>query len=342
MNKRKSIYLGIDTSNYTTSAALLSSDGGVVCDERVMLEVADGARGLRQSDAVFAHVKNLPGVMDKIAAAISGMDDGNIAGGVINGSDIAAVGYSSAPRGTEGSYMPCFLPGVAAAHAAAAAAGVPAYEFSHQAGHIAAALYSAGKLSLLDSEEKFAAFHVSGGTTDVLLVTPMGGANFEIEQIGGTLDLNAGQLVDRVGVMMGLHFPCGPELEKIASSRRIGEYSRKPNVNGLSVNLSGAENIAEVLWRKTGDAALVAAFVLDFIGASLDEITKNLRCEYGSITIIYAGGVMSCARIRDTLKKHENVYFAGHGYSSDNAVGTAVLCKLRHEAEMKKSKAGQL
>ena len=319
-------YLGIDTSNYTTSAALLSSDEKVVCDARVLLEVADGARGLRQSDAVFAHVKNLPVVMDKIAAALSDTGEG----------EIIAVGYSSAPRGIDGSYMPCFLPGVAAAHAAAAAAGVPAYAFSHQGGHIAAALYSAGKLSLLDSEEKFAAFHVSGGTTDVLLVTPCGGADFTIERIGGTLDLNAGQLVDRVGVMMGLHFPCGPELEKIASSRRIGEYNRKPNVNGLSVNLSGAENIAETLWKKTGDDALVAAFVLDFIGASLDEITKNLRREYGPINIIYAGGVMSCARIRETLKKHENVYFAGHGYSSDNAVGTAVLCKLRHEAEMKK------
>lgn len=328
MDKRKFTYLGIDTSNYTTSAALLSSDKKVVCDLRVLLEVADGARGLRQSDAVFAHVKNLPGVMDKIASALSDTGEG----------EIITVGYSSAPRGTEGSYMPCFLPGVVAAHAAAAAAGVPAYAFSHQAGHIAAALYSAGKLSFLDSEEKFAAFHVSGGTTDVLLVTPRGGADFTVERIGGTLDLNAGQLVDRVGVMMGLHFPCGPELEKIASSRRIGEYSRKPNVEGLSVNLSGAENIAETLWHKTGDAALVAAFVLDFIGASLDEITKNLRFEYGSIKIIYAGGVMSCARIRETLKKHENVYFAGHGYSSDNAVGTAVLCKLRHESEIKKAR----
>ncbi len=147
-------YLGIDTSNYTTSTALFDSENGEMQQQKKLLEVKSGEKGLRQSDALFQHVKMLPTLMEKLS---------------FNGG-ITAVGYSARPRDVVGSYMPCFLAGEEAARCIAAALGALCFDFSHQAGHIAAALFSIGRLDMLN--QKFIAFHVSGGTTDVLLCAP--------------------------------------------------------------------------------------------------------------------------------------------------------------------------
>lgn len=331
------VTVGIDTSNYKTSAAIVIG-GKVVFNGRYPLPVKEGERGLRQSDAVFAHVKNLPGAMDKIGELLTHYERRP-----------DAVGVSRSPRDVEGSYMPCFLAGEVAAHALAASAFAPLYEFSHQAGHITAALYSAGKLDLLFGDKPFAAFHVSGGTTEVTLVTPSKGSSElefitpagniptdiapTIECIGGTGDLNAGQLIDRVGVMMGMGFPSGYELEQTANL-----YSGEPvpvnvSVKGLECNLSGAENKARQLYEKTNDKAKVAAFTLDFVADTIDALTKNLRREYKDIPVIYAGGVMSCMRMRAKLGRRREVYFSDPEFSADNAAGTALLAYF---AQMKR------
>ncbi len=321
--------VGIDTSNYKTSAAIVI-DGKVVYNGCFFLPVKEGERGLRQSDAVFAHVKQLPGIMDKLGELFLHYEKSP-----------DAIGVSRSPRDVEGSYMPCFLAGEVAAHAFAAASNSPLYEFSHQAGHIAAALYSAGKTELLFGEEPFAAFHVSGGTTEVTLVTPSKGkAGIEfittdgaiptdiapkIECIGGTCDLNAGQLIDRVGVMMGMRFPSGRELEEAANLYEGEPVPVNVSVKGLSCNLSGAENKARQLYEKTGDIPKVAAFTLDFVADTIDTLTNNLRREYKDIPVIYAGGVMSCLRMRAKLGRRRDVYFSDPEFSADNAAGTALL-----------------
>ncbi len=311
----EALTLGIDTSNYTTSAALCLG-GKIVLNKKIPLPVREGERGLRQSDAVFAHIKNLPEVMDAVKSALGGRTPD-------------AVGVSVTPRDAAGSYMPCFLSGVAAAQAAAAVSGARVYEFSHQAGHIAAALYSAGKTELLLSSEPFAAFHVSGGTTEVTLVTPDDGYP-RAELIGGTDDLNAGQLIDRVGVMMGLRFPCGAELERLAEAREVRLSGINVSVSGLSCHLSGAENKARTLYEKTLDKADTAAYTLDFVTKTLDKLTDNLRSEHPNIPIIYAGGVMSCKRMRATLGRRGGVYFSEPAYSADNAAGAAFMAYYAH------------
>ncbi len=323
------ITVGIDTSNYKTSAAIVIG-GKIVYNGTYPLFVKEGERGLRQSDAVFSHVKNLPGVMDKIGELLINYEKRP-----------DAVGVSRSPRDVEGSYMPCFLAGEVAAHALAAGSFSPLYEFSHQAGHITAALYSAGKIDLLFGDKPFAAFHVSGGTTELTLVTPSpntaelafitptGNIPTDvaptIECIGGTNDLNAGQLIDRVGVMMGMKFPCGAELERTAAQYEGEVYPVSVSVNGLNCNLSGAENKARALYEKTGDAAATAAYTLDFVTDTLDALTKNLRREYKDIPIIYAGGVMSCMRMRAKLGRRRDVYFSDPEFSADNAAGVARL-----------------
>lgn len=301
------IILAFDTSNYTTSCAVCDLSGKILHNLKLPLPVAEGERGLRQSDALFHHVNRLPDLIDKV----------NIAG------EVVAVGYSSSPREVDGSYMPCFLAGRAVASTVARINNVPLYSFSHQNGHIMAALYSADKLDLMNSN--FYAFHVSGGTTEVLLVKPDSTKIISSENIGGTLDLNAGQVIDRIGVLMGLKFPCGREMENLAKAYTGKIDSFKVSVKGINCNLSGVENLASALYRDTGDKNRVAAFVLNAVKKTLIKITENLFETYGKLPVVYAGGVMSCSLIKKEMSKYGS--FSDPEFSSDNASGCALLTR---------------
>ena len=147
------MYLGFDTSNYTTSVALF--DGNDIIQAKKLLYVKTGERGLRQSDAVFQHTVNMPEILAELEYDKSSID---------------AVAVSTRPRNIEKSYMPCFMVGKGIADAVSKFTSSRLYYTSHQVGHILAALYSVGRLDLV--EHQFIAFHVSGGTTEALLVTP--------------------------------------------------------------------------------------------------------------------------------------------------------------------------
>lgn len=311
------LYLGIDTSNYTTSAALCDADGKVILNLKKLLPVKEGERGLRQSDALFAHTKNLPEIMGELGEYLKAEDRG----------EIVAVGCSATPRSVEGSYMPCFLSGVAAAESIGAVRQCERYRFSHQDGHIMAALYSSGQTELLCKNEPFAAFHVSGGTTELLLVTPTADG-MKIDLIGGTQDMNAGQAIDRTGVMMGLRFPCGREMEALCTE--IPYQKSRVSVHGLECNLSGLENLAAKKYGESGDKAITSAFCFDFIADTLYKLSENLREQYGNIPVIFAGGVMSNKRIAKRLSGLGNVYFSEPEFSADNAAGIALLTRKAH------------
>ncbi|MBQ8311141.1 MAG: peptidase M22 [Clostridia bacterium] len=308
-------FVGIDTSNYTTSAALCTADGRVIANIKAPLPVKEGECGLRQSDAVFAHVKNLPDVMAQLREALAEKR-------------VLAVGCSVRPRDAEGSYMPCFLVGKAAAEAMAAPLGVPVIDFSHQNGHIMAAAYSCGAMDRLLTTD-FAAFHVSGGTTEVLHIKPQA-LGFSVTLVGETKDLNAGQAIDRIGVMMGLKFPCGKELEALAAQNT--RMIPKPRIcvqNGCC-NLSGLQNLAEKLLRETEDRAAVAAYVLSFLGETLRAMTVQLDEKYPCLPVVYAGGVMSNRYLQGVLSQRTDTYFAEPLFSADNAAGIALLCRQRY------------
>lgn len=310
------VYLGIDTSNYTTSIALCNENGEVIANIKKLLDVKQGERGLRQSDAVFSHVKNLP----QLATAISE---------AIGDSDVEAIGVSITPRDVDGSYMPCFLVGQAVASMLGATHHVPVYQFSHQSGHIMAALHSSGYAEQLLKND-FVAFHVSGGTTEALLVKPNEYA-FDIEIIAETADISAGQAIDRAGVMMGLQFPCGREIEALAKKFTGTLPKTKISVTDGRCNLSGLENIVQKLYKETDDKVLVSAYVLNFIGQTLMKITDQIRDKYPNIPILYAGGVMSNKYLQDTLSAYNDTHFATPELSSDNAVGIALLANRNHK-----------
>lgn len=305
-------FLGIDTSNYTTSAAIYSE--GLVIQNKKLLPVKEGAAGLRQSDAVFHHTMQMPEIISKTLS-----DYGN--------NNFTAIGVSVKPRSVDGSYMPCFSVGNSTAKILSAVLKIPKYDFSHQQGHIAAALYSAKKLDLLN--EKFLAFHVSGGTTEALLVTADKENIISAKKIGATLDLNAGQLVDRIGVMMGLKFPCGIELEKIALKYN-GKIKVKSTLKGNNCCLSGFENKCRDMYNAGEDKEKVAAYTLAYIEKTLFDMANNILAEYGNMPILFTGGVMSNSIIRNNLTDKLGAYFCDSAFSSDNAAGIAVLTYLKH------------
>ncbi len=312
----KRFYIGIDTSNYTTSCALFDASECIFhSNVKRLLGVTDGERGLRQSDAVFAHIKNLPSVTKEALRDIVP-------------EQLCAVGVSATPRDANGSYMPCFLSGEAAASTLAAGAKKPLHRFSHQAGHVMAAIFSSNSPDLIERE--FIAFHVSGGTTEILKITPHD-VGFVIEKLGGTLDLNAGQCIDRVGVAMGLSFPCGPKLEELALKNTERIEKTKLSVKGCECNLSGVENKAAKMITDGKHLEYVAAYVLDFIGRTIAELTQN-ALDGKNLPVLYAGGVMCNSIIKDMILKNGfDARFAEPKFSSDNAAGCALLCAAAEE-----------
>lgn len=313
---KKPVFVGIDTSNYTTSIAVSDIDGNIVLNLKKLLDVKEGERGLRQSDAVFAHVKNISKLSNELNSAI-------------NGCEIIGIGVSVTPRDAEGSYMPCFLVGKSIADTLSATHNAPVYYLSHQSGHIMAALYSSGQADTLIDKD-FIAFHVSGGTTEALLVKPHG-EGFNVELIAETVDISAGQAIDRAGVMMGLKFPCGKEMECLASEFTGSLPMPKICVRNGRINLSGLENISQKLYNETSDSRYVSAYVLNFISKTLIKITQDIRENHGDLPILYAGGVMSNKYLQGELSKFKNTYFATPEYSTDNAAGVALLARRKHK-----------
>ena len=307
-----SLFLGIDTSNYTTSVALCDENGKVFQKKR-LLPVKKGERGLRQSDAVFHHTKAYPELLNELFENIN--------------EKIDAIGVSYAPTTEKGSYMPCFLVGESFASSLSTLLNVPLFRFSHQQGHIVAALHSSDNLQLLS--EKFIAFHISGGTTDAVLCENDNGT-LKITPISSSNDLKAGQAVDRLGVKIGLQFPCGKELEKLALKSEK-TYKIKIKLYDGDCSLSGLENKCLKMLSDGETKEDVAKFLFCYIAETLSAMVSDIFMKYGELPLVFAGGVMSNSIIKDILKSRFSVSFAEPEFSSDNAAGIAVLAKINFE-----------
>ena len=297
--------IGIDTSNYTTSIAYFDGETGVNCSR--LLPVKPGELGLRQSDAVFAHTKSLPDLSGRL---FSNAEVGKI----------TAVGVSTRPRAVEGSYMPCFMVGYSHAKLLSDALGVPLIEVSHQQGHVAASLWSAGHLELM--EEPHLAWHLSGGTTELLLVEP-DGKNVKCTKIGGTTDISAGQLIDRTGVMLDLPFPAGKHVDVLSKEATMKE-TFKVKCPGMEFSLSGVQNKVQQFHQKNGVPAETAAFALRCVASAVFQATQNALKAYPGLKVVFSGGVASNSMLREVIAPL-NPIFCEPQYSTDNAMGVAVL-----------------
>lgn len=297
--------LSLDTSNYTTSVCVFDQSKGIIWENRIVLHPPRGERGLRQSDVVFLHVRNFETLLASIPHC-----------------SIEQIVVSARPCPNDRSYMPCFTVGKNFALSLGACLNVPVTFYSHQEGHIMAGLYSGACMRLLKGD--FYAFHVSGGTTDLLHVTPQK-TGLDIERIGGSSDLHAGQLIDRIGVMLGLEFPCGKSLEILAATAQASR-PMKVSVQGNEFHFSGFENQAKVLLEQQMPHAEIARFALDAVAKTLHAEIAELRSANTEKPILFVGGVMSNRYIAQYLiKRNKKIYFSAPEYATDNALGNAVL-----------------
>ena len=297
--------IGIDTSNYTTSIAFFDGAGGENCSR--LLPVRQGELGLRQSDAVFAHIKSLP--------ELSGRLFSNVHTG-----DIRAVGVSTRPRAVEGSYMPCFMVGYSHAKMLSDAFQVPLVEVSHQQGHVAASLWSAECLELMDVPHL--AWHLSGGTTELLLVEPEG-KNVKCTRIGGTTDISAGQLIDRTGQLLQLPFPSGKHLDALSKEASMKDVF-KVKCSDMSFSLSGVQNKVQQFHSTHGNDVETAAYALRCVAKAVYLASEQALKAYPGLRIVFSGGVASNSMLRDVIAPL-NPIFSQPQYSTDNAMGVAVL-----------------
>jgi N6-L-threonylcarbamoyladenine synthase len=306
------LILGIDTSNYTTSVALMDLEGKLVKQRRERLKVDLGERGLRQSEALFQHVKQLPNLIAEVAEGRKDV--------------LTKIVVSTKPRPQEDSYMPVFTAGFGHAKALASVLGISLIETSHQEGHLMAGLWSA-KINI----QKFLAVHLSGGTSEILKVHKNNN-NFDIKELGASQDLHAGQFVDRVGVALGLSFPAGSQLERLATKGELGKVSIPSSVQGYQMSFSGPTSAAMRLIELGKGSADIALAVQQCIANSLEKVLKKAIDEEKCKDILIVGGVAANQYIRERLKKRlehpavgAKLYFADPKWSSDNAVGTAAM-----------------
>lgn len=313
MQNKTELVLGIDTSNYKTSVAIIDREGNIVCDNRQLLRVKQGERGLRQSDALFQHVENLPELLKE---SLSQVDS----------SCIKAIAYSDKPRPVEGSYMPVFKAGIGMGQALAAALQVPYYAFSHQEGHIKAIQFG----TPMETVSDFLCYHLSGGTCELLKVTSRG-----IEIIGGSKDISFGQVIDRIGVKLGMAFPAGEFMDPAAlEAGSSTKHLKKIAKDGLYFNLSGIETqcsrqAVQYLENQLDPKPLIRE-LMDKLSKLLIEITENACEETGIRNVMFTGGVSSSVYISGLLKNHFSrssisIEFGKQSLSQDNAVGIALL-----------------
>ncbi len=307
--------LGIDTSNYTTSVALCDAQGKLIGEKRKILDVRPGERGLRQSEAVFQHVKNLPVLVKALCKEYPLSEK------------LKAVGVSVQPRPEASSYMPVFRVGQGAAEILAQTHDVPLFSFSHQENHIRSAMV--GQVSTrAEWHYPILAVHFSGGTSEIVLVKP-NTTGFDCKIVGKTLDLNAGQLVDRIGVALGLKFPAGRELEKMALLARAHHCIIPTRVEKGDFHFAGQENKAKAMLVEGGDAAEVAYGIFASIGRTLSRALEYLCGETKARTVLFSGGVMANSIVRETavkrLERKADCFFADPSYATDNAVGCTLL-----------------
>ena len=304
--------IGIDTSNYTTSIAWFDGTSGENCSR--LLPVKQGELGLRQSDAVFAHTKSLPELSGRLFSHVQI-------------SNISAVGVSTRPRAVEGSYMPCFMVGYSHAKLLSEVLGVPLIEVSHQQGHVAASLWSADKMELMD--QPHLAWHLSGGTTELLLVEPEG-RNVRCTKIGGTSDISAGQLIDRTGQLLGLPFPSGKHLDALSKDAQMEEVFRV-KCSRMTFSLSGVQNKVQQFHGIHQNDAETAGYALRCVAKAVYLATQQALKEYPGLPVVFSGGVASNSLLRETTKDLHPV-FSPPQYSTDNAMGVAVLTHRYLEA----------
>lgn len=323
------VFLGIDTSCYTTSLALVDEQGTLLVEKRMILPVPLGEQGLRQSTALFYHLRNLPMVMQEVFS-------------VLNGRELKVIAVSAKPLPHENSYLPVFTAGLSLAESLSAVLGIPLLKTSHQEGHLAAGVWSCAK----QPGDEFLGIHFSGGTTELLLIKEklQPHLSYESKVLGKSQDLHAGQLVDRVGVALDLPFPAGRYLEKLAAEvdnkdEFHGDIKIPSSVQGYNISFSGAETLAKKYLQQGVPPQEIARATENCLAVTVEKVIRKAIEDTGVKKVLFVGGVMANSYIRKRLCKRlehpavgAELYFPKPEYNSDNAVGVSLIARSMYHS----------
>jgi N6-L-threonylcarbamoyladenine synthase len=177
-------------------------------------------------------------------------------------------------------------------------------------------------------DEPHLAWHLSGGTTELLLVEP-DGKNVKCTKIGGTTDISAGQLIDRTGQLLQLPFPSGKHIDALSKEAAMKE-TFKVKCSNMEFSLSGVQNKVQQFHEKQGIPAETAAYALRCVSKAVYLASEQALKAYPGLQIVFSGGVASNSMLREVIKPM-NPIFSDPQYSTDNAMGVAVLAHRLQE-----------
>lgn len=323
--KENIIILGIESSCDDTSAAIIRDRvilSNVVANQKIHEEYG----GVVPELASRAHQQNIIPVVDRAIARAG-----------IKKTDITAVAFTRGP-GLLGS----LLVGTSFAKGFALAAGIPLIEVNHLQGHVLAQFIKEQDAPYNPPQFPFLTLLVSGGNSQIILVRNY----LDMEVIGQTIDDAAGEAFDKCAKVMGLSYPGGPHIDRLAKEGNPTRFEfAKPRIPGYDYSFSGLKTSFLYFLRDNikvnsnfiddNLSDLCASLQYTIIEILLKKLKKASK-ETGIKEIAVAGGVSANSGLREALemlalKHHWNLFIPKFEYTMDNAAMIAITGYFKYQ-----------
>ena len=297
--------LGIETSCDETAVAIYHSEKGLICHHlysQISMHAEYG--GVVPELASRDHIRKLVPLIKKILLESR-----------LTKSDIGGIAYTAGPG-----LMGALLVGASTARSLAWTWDIPAIAVHHMEGHLLAPM-----LEKTPPKFPFVALLVSGGHTLLIQVNGIG----QYKQLGESLDDAAGEAFDKTAKMLGLGYPGGPKVSKLAEQGVARFRFPRPMTNrpGLDFSFSGLKtftmNTLEATEKTPQDKADVAYAFQQATAETLSIKCKRALQQTGLKTLVIAGGVSANKQIRQALsvmveKQQAQLFFPRFEFCTDN------------------------
>ena len=324
MEKKPVIILGIESSCDDTSAAVLR-DGVLLSNVTASQAVHEAYGGVVPELASRAHQQNIVPVVDQALKRAGVSKD-----------ELSAIAFTRGPG-----LMGALLVGVSFAKGLAASLGIPMIDVNHLQGHVLAHfIREEGTPSELPPFP-FLCLLVSGGNSQIVLVK----AYNDMQIIGQTIDDAAGEAIDKCSKVMGLGYPGGPIIDRLARQGNPEAYEfAKPAIEGYNYSFSGLKtsflyNLRDWLkddpdfieHHKCDLAASLEKTIVDILMNKLRRAAKDLKIKHVAV----AGGVSANTGLREAFRDHASrygwkIYIPKFSYTTDNAAMIAIVGHFKY------------
>ena len=319
------IILGIESSCDDTSAAVIK-DGYLLSNVVASQAVHEAYGGVVPELASRAHQQNIVPVVHEALKRAG-----------VTKEELSAVAFTRGPG-----LMGSLLVGVSFAKGFARALGIPMIDVNHLIGHVLAHFIKAEGEENVQPEFPFLCLLVSGGNSQIILVK----AYNDMEILGQTIDDAAGEAIDKCSKVMGLGYPGGPIIDKLARQGNPKAYTfSKPHIPGYDYSFSGLKTSFLYSLRdwmkddpdfiehhKVDLAASLEHTIVDILMEKLRKAVKDT----GINEVAVAGGVSANNGLRNAFREHAakygwNIYIPKFGYTTDNAAMIAMTGYFKYQ-----------